>query len=116
MLGNLRISIKLLITVGLAVLGIAAVAGPGAHDPQGETCSRSSSVEEQAAVTADIARNGNDVMTDMDKIGNSIGGITRASVLTCGGAIEVLWASEDLGATARSLKADAADFVSHIRG
>ncbi len=73
------------------------------------------SVEEQAAVTADIARNVNGVMTDMDAISNNIGDITRSSVLTCGGAIEVLWASEDLTVTARGLKSDATDFVQRIR-
>ncbi len=73
------------------------------------------SVEEQAAVTADIARNVNGVMTDMEQISDSIGAITRASVITCGGAIEVLWASDDLGVTARGLKSDAADFVERIR-
>jgi methyl-accepting chemotaxis protein len=73
------------------------------------------SVEEQAAVTADIARNVNEVMGDVERISASIGDITRASVVTCGGAIEVLWASEDLGATARSLKTDAAEFVERIR-
>jgi methyl-accepting chemotaxis protein len=73
------------------------------------------SVEEQAAVTADIARNVNEVMGDVDQISASIGGVSRGSIVTCGGAIEMLWASEDLGATARSLKTDAADFVKRIR-
>jgi methyl-accepting chemotaxis protein len=73
------------------------------------------SVEQQAAVTADMARNVHEVMGDIERIGATIGDITRASVVTCGGAIEVLWASDDLDATARSLKADAAGFVSRIR-
>lgn len=73
------------------------------------------SVEEQAAVTADIARNVNEVMGDVERINSSIGDITRASVITCGGAIEVLWASEDLTVTARGLKSDATDFVQRIR-
>lgn len=72
-------------------------------------------VEEQAAVTADIARNVNDVMGEVEKIGASIGDITRTSVVTCGGAIQVLWASEDLGATASSLKTDATELVKRIR-
>jgi methyl-accepting chemotaxis protein len=73
------------------------------------------SVEEQAAVTADIARNVNEVMGDVDQISASIGAVSRGSIVTCGGAIEMLWASEDLGATARSLKSDASDFVKRIR-
>jgi methyl-accepting chemotaxis protein len=73
-------------------------------------------VEEQAAVTADIARNVNEVMGDVEQISTSIGDVTRTSIITCGGAIEMLWASDDLGATARSLKTDAADFVKRIRG
>ncbi len=73
------------------------------------------SVEEQAAVTADIARNVNEVMGDVERISASIGDISRGAVMTCGGAIEVLWASNDLGATARTLKSDASDFVARIR-
>ena len=72
-------------------------------------------VEQQAAVTADIARNVTGVMTDVDQISANIGDVTRTSIITCGGAIEMLWASEDLGTTARSLKSDAADFVKRIR-
>jgi methyl-accepting chemotaxis protein len=79
------------------------------------SASVAAAVEQQAAVTADIARNVNEVMTDVEKISASIGDITRGSVRTCGGAIEVLWASEDLGTTARSLKTDASDFVKRIR-
>jgi hypothetical protein len=54
-------------------------------------------------------------MGDVDQISASIGAVSRGSIVTCGGAIEMLWASEDLGATARSLKTDAADFVKRIR-
>jgi methyl-accepting chemotaxis protein len=72
-------------------------------------------VEQQAAVTADIARNVNEVMGDVDQISASIGDVSRGSITTCGGAIEMLWASDDLGVTARSLKTDAADFVKRIR-
>ena len=54
-------------------------------------------------------------MTDMEEIGRNIGDITRSSVLTCSGAIEVMWASDDLTVTARGLKSDATDFVQRIR-
>jgi methyl-accepting chemotaxis protein len=153
MLGNLRISIKLRIVVGLAVLGIAVVAGElkalaaqtaratveitqkiGAIQARADSAvtavtnvrstidrlaemsnSVAASVEEQAAVTSDIARNVNEVMSDVERISASIGDITRASITTCGGAIEALWASEDLGATARGLQSDASEFVKRIR-
>jgi hypothetical protein len=54
-------------------------------------------------------------MGEVDQIGASIDEITRTSIVICGGAIEVLWASKDLGGTARGLKNDAADFVHRIR-
>jgi len=72
-------------------------------------------VEEQAAVTADIARNVNEVMDDVGRISAGIGDIARTAIVTCGGAIEVLWASEDLDVTARGLRTDAAEFVHRIR-
>jgi len=94
----------------------AATSVRGAIDRLAEMSSSvAGAVEQQAAVTTDIAQNVNGVMTDVDEINASIGGITRTSVVTCSGAIEVLWASEDLGTTARGLKSDASEFVNRIR-
>jgi methyl-accepting chemotaxis protein len=72
-------------------------------------------VEEQSAVSSDIARNVKEVTSDVSQISASIGDLTRSAVVTCGSAIKMIWASDDLGRTARHLKDDASDFVKRIR-
>ena len=72
-------------------------------------------VEEQSTVTADIAQNVSGVTTDMNQVSASIGGIAHGSVISCAGAIEVLWSSDDLAATAGGLKNDVVSFLDRLR-
>jgi aerotaxis receptor len=100
-----------------AVGAVAAVARVrGTIDRVAEMSgSVAAAVEEQSAVTADIARNVSEVMTEVDQVSASIGDITRGAIVSCGGAIEVLWAADDLGITIRSLKGDAVKFLERVR-
>jgi len=72
-------------------------------------------IEEQSAVTADISQNVSGVMVDVDQVTTSIGAITHSSVISCGRAISVLWAAEDLKVIAGALKRDAIEFLDRIR-
>ncbi len=81
----------------------------------GMSGSVATAVEEQSAVTADIARNVSVVMTEVDEVSASIGEITRGAIVSCGGAIEVLWAADDLGTTIGSLKGETAKFLVRVR-
>jgi hypothetical protein len=54
-------------------------------------------------------------MTEVDEVSASIGEITRGAIVSCGGAIEVLWAADDLGTTIGSLKGETAKFLVRVR-
>ena len=85
------------------------------HNLAEMSASVAAAAEEQSAVTQSISENVHGVMTEVDHVTRSIGDITRGAVVSCGRAITVLWAADDLDATAKTLKRDAVEFLNRIR-
>ncbi|MDX2102539.1 MAG: methyl-accepting chemotaxis protein [Alphaproteobacteria bacterium] len=72
-------------------------------------------VEEQSAVSGDIARTIAVIAEDMTRVTENIGEVAQGAVRSCSGAIEVLWAADGLSALSRTLSADVDRFLTTVR-
>jgi methyl-accepting chemotaxis protein len=74
-----------------------------------------SAVEEQDAVTQQIARNVQEAAKGTGQVSNSIIGVNQAATVTDAAANQVLSSAEDLSRKAETLRADVDNFLARIR-
>jgi methyl-accepting chemotaxis protein len=73
-------------------------------------------VEQQSAVSGDIAETIAMIAGNMSGVAENIGDVTAGALRSCGGAIEVLWTADELGRLSERLSADVDAFLTTIRG
>ncbi|TAD89357.1 MAG: methyl-accepting chemotaxis protein [Alphaproteobacteria bacterium] len=72
-------------------------------------------VEQQGAVTNEIAETISRITRDMDQVAGSISDVTGGTIRGCASSIEVLWAGEDVMKISARLERDVDGFLNHIR-
>jgi methyl-accepting chemotaxis protein len=73
-----------------------------------------SAVQEQEAVTRDIANNIDDVAREADAVSSAVTDLSRSSV-ACAGIIRVIWQVEALESEVNDLRTEAVQFLSCVR-
>jgi PAS domain S-box-containing protein len=97
-----------------AVQAVARI-GTGISTIERMVSSIAGAVEEQRAVTSEIARTITMVTQEMESVSTTIGEAGRTSVEACAGSIEMLWAADDLAASALRLAGDVERYIRDVR-
>ncbi len=79
------------------------------------TGSVAAAVEEQSAVTNEIAQTITHITVDMDQVATNIKDVTGSSIRSCAASIQVLWSSESVAEISDRLTSDVDAFLSRIR-
>ncbi len=74
-----------------------------------------SAVQEQEAATRDIASNIDDVATQAKTVSRSVVGLAKASAMTSGDTVRVIWSIEGLQASTEELRSEALKFLMTVR-
>lgn len=72
--------------------------------------------EQQSSAVSEIAANIDGTAQDTLEVSNRISGISRNSASSCGAAIKVTWATEDLESLQKHLEMNVNEFLNTIRG
>lgn len=72
-------------------------------------------VQEQEAMTRDIAGNIDEVATQSEAVSKSVSGLARSSTMASAGTVRVIWSAKDLATVVRELNAEAAKFADRVR-
>lgn len=73
-------------------------------------------VGQQRQATGEIAEGTHAIAADVAQLTSSVGDVTNGAIKSCGSAIEIMWAAEDMNGPAKALDSDAREFVRHVRG
>lgn len=73
-------------------------------------------VGQQRQATGEIAEGTHAISSDVAQLTDSVGDVTNGAIRSCGAAIEIMWAAEDMNGPARALDQEARSFLDHVRG
>jgi methyl-accepting chemotaxis protein len=72
-------------------------------------------VEEQEAMTRDIASNIDDVAREASAASDTVSQMAKSAAMTCAGTVRVIWSSKTLMSAISELQAEAVTFLSSVR-
>jgi len=72
-------------------------------------------VQQQEAVTREIAANIDDVAREAEMVSKTVGQLSRASAMTCAGTVRVIWRATSLKSAVGDLQGNAVQFLNSVR-